>query len=568
VNEMGDQIRAVVFVIVALIILFAWGHFYKPAIQPPPPAQTSAQEAASQTPASTSAIAAKPAQTTDAVAAAGLVKVEGTNEKLVAIESPLYIVEFSNRGGVARSWKLKKYSDDQKPPHLLDLVNSAAAQQLGWPFSLVLSDTQLEAKANSALYSVTPDQLNINAPIEVTFHWSDGHLDVTKKLSFTLDYEMTAEVSVLLDGKPVPAALAWRGGFGDRAVYKAASLVTVYYKLNDKLNLLQYKKLGVSGNQSQPALQNGPMEYLGIEDQFFTAAFLPDGAELSMWHWTQDHGIVDDGKPASEPIAEMAAGTTIATPLRARLYVGPKDLKILEKTKPPLAELINFGWTGVIAKPLLWILQTIHTKVPNYGWCIVILTLIINFAMFPLKMKSWRSMQKMQRVGPEIRQIQDRYKKYSMSDPRKKKMNEEVMAIYSREGINPMGSCLPMLFQMPIWWALWRVLNGAIELRHAPWMFWIHDLSAKDPYYILPIGMAIMMYLMSKMTPQTTTDPAQQKMMALMPLMFGFFFFNLSSGLNLYMFTSNLVGIGQQLYLNRTEPLPSRSKFKKKALDA
>jgi YidC/Oxa1 family membrane protein insertase len=568
VNEMGDQIRAVVFVIVALIILFAWGHFYKPPIQPPQPAQTSTQEATSQTPANTSATVAKPAQTTDAVAAAGLAKIEATDEKLVAIESPLYVVEFSNRGGVARSWKLKKYSDDQKPPHLLDLVNTAAAQQLGWPFSLVLSDVQLEAKANSALYEVTPDQLNLAAPIEVTFHWSDGHLDVTKKLSFTSDYEITVEVSVLLDGKPIPAAVTWRGGFGDRAVYKAASLVTVYYKLNDKLNLLQYKKLGVSGNQTQPALQNGPMEYLGIEDQFFTAAFLPDGTELSLWHWTQDHGIVDDGKPASEPIAEMAAGTTIAAPLRARVYVGPKDLKILEKTKPPLAELINFGWTGVIAKPLLWILQTIHTKVPNYGWCIVILTLIINFAMFPLKMKSWRSMQKMQRVGPEIRQIQDRYKKYSMSDPRKKKMNEEVMAIYGREGINPMGSCLPMLFQMPIWWALWRVLNGAIELRHAPWLGWIHDLSAKDPYYILPIGMAIMMYLMSKMTPQTTTDPAQQKMMALMPLMFGFFFFNLSSGLNLYMFTSNLVGIGQQLYLNRTEPLPSRSKFKKKALDA
>jgi YidC/Oxa1 family membrane protein insertase len=568
VNEMGDQIRAVVFVIVALIILFAWGHFYKPPVQPPQSVQTSAQGVPSQTPGNTTASAVKPTPTTDAVAAAGLGKVEAANEKSVAIESPSYLVEFSNRGGVARSWKLKKYSDDLKPPHPLELVNTAAAQQLGWPFSLVLSDAQLEAKANSALYEVTPEQLRLAAPIEVRFHWSDGHLEVTKKLTFNSDYELSAEVSVLLDGKPIPAALAWRGGFGDRAVYKAASLVTVYYKLNDKLNLLQYKKLGVAGNQSQPALQTGPMEYLGIEDQFFTAAFLPEGTELSLWHWTQDHGIVDDGKPASEPIAEMAAGTAIAAPLRARVYVGPKDLKILEKTKPPLAELINFGWTGVIAKPLLWILQTIHTKVPNYGWCIVILTLIINFAMFPLKMKSWRSMQKMQRVGPEIRQIQDRYKKYSMSDPRKKKMNEEVMAIYSREGINPMGSCLPMLFQMPIWWALWRVLNGAIELRHAPWLGWIHDLSAKDPYYILPIGMAIMMYLMSKMTPQTTTDPAQQKMLALMPLMFGFFFFNLSSGLNLYMFTSNLVGIGQQLYLNRTEPLPSRSKFKKKALDA
>ncbi len=567
-NEMGDQIRAVVFVVVALLILFAWGHFYKPPVAPPQPAQTTSQPATSQAPVNTSASAGKPAQVSDAVAAASPAKIEAANEKLIAIESPLYVVEFSNRGGVVRSWKLKKYSDDQKPAHLLDLVNNAAAQQLGWPFSLVLSDAQLEAKANSALYEVTPDQPNLPAPGEVTFHWSDGHLDVTKKLIFGINYEMTVEVSVLLDGNPIPAALAWRGGFGDRAVYKAASLVTVYYKLNDKLELLQYKKLGVSGNQSQPALQNGPMEYLGIEDQFFTAAFLPDGAQLSLWHWTQDHGIVDDGKPASEPIAEMAAGTAIATPLRARLYVGPKDLKILEKTKPPLAELINFGWTGVIAKPLLWILQTIQTKVPNYGWCIVLLTLVINFAMFPLKMKSWRSMQKMQKVGPEIRQIQDRYKKYSMTDPRKKKMNEEVMAIYSREGINPMGSCLPMLFQMPIWWALWRVLNGAIELRHAPWIGWIHDLSAKDPYYILPIGMAIMMYLMTKMTPQTTTDPAQQKMMSLMPLMFGFFFFNLSSGLNLYMFTSNLVGIAQQVYLNRSEPLPSRSKFKKKALDA
>ena len=575
-NEMSDQIRAIVFVVLALVILFAWGHFYKPPVAPQPQnAQSAVQDSTSQAPGTSVANAGAMSRQTERSAAASATTVQASEEKTVIVESPLYLVELSNRGGLVRSWKLKKYSDDEKPPHLLDLVNNSAAQQLGWPFSLVLSDSQLgqmpskllEEKANSALYEVTPGLGNLTAPTEVTFHWSDGHLDVTKKLNFTQDYVMSAEVSVLLEGRPIPAGIAWRGGFGDRAVYKAASLVTVYYKLNDKLNLLQYKKLGVSGNQIQPALQNGPMEYLGIEDQFFTAAFLPDGSELSLWHWTQDHGIVDDGKPASEPIAEMAAGTTIAAPLIVRVYVGPKDLAILEKTKPPLAELINFGWTGVIAKPLLWVLQTIHTKVPNYGWCIILLTLVINFAMFPLKMKSWRSMQKMQKVGPEIRQIQDRYKKYSMSDPRKKKMNEEVMAIYSREGINPMGSCIPMLFQMPIWWALWRVLNGAIELRHAPWMFWIHDLSAKDPYYILPIGMAIMMYLMTKMTPQTTTDPAQQKMMALMPLMFGFFFFNLSSGLNLYMFTSNLVGIGQQVYLNRTEPLPAKGKFKKKALN-
>ena len=404
----------------------------------------------------------------------------------------------------------------------------------------------------------------MQAPADVTFHWSDGHLDVTKKLSFTPDYELTVECAVTVDGKAMPVAIAWRGGFGDKEVYNAAQLVTVFYKQNGKLNLLQYKKLGVSGNQAEPAVQSGPLEYLGIEDQFFTAAFIPDGTNLSLWHWMQNHDVLVEGKTVGEPEAEMAAGTTEPAPLKARVYVGPKDLTLLSKMKPPLEDLVQFGWTGIIAKPIFEILKWIYRYVPNYGWAIVILTLIINMAIFPLKMKSWRSMQKMQKVAPEVRQIQDRYKKYSMSDPRKKKMNEEVMAVYSREGINPMGSCIPMLFQMPIWWALWRVLNGAIELRHAPWIGWIHDLSAKDPYYILPIAMTITMYLTTKMTPQTTIDPAQQKMMQFMPLMMGVIFFRLSSGLNLYMFTSNLVGMGQQYYLNRTEPLPSRSKFKKK----
>jgi YidC/Oxa1 family membrane protein insertase len=604
VKEMSDQVRGILFVVVSLLILFAWGHFYKPPVPPPQsnPAQTSAplnqqgslqgtaQPGATGTPSSSGAGAKSGAA--GAATAANSSVVEASEEKTVVVQSALYRVELSNRGGVVKTWQLTKYMDDQKPPRPLDLVNDSVAQELGWPFSLVLSDSQQQANANTGLYQiethVVPSAVAYKtelrpgrgpfvppvsspgwwAPIEVDMHWSDGHLDVQKKLIFDFNYETTVEVAVTLDGKPQPVAVAWRGGFGDKAVYNAAQLVTVYYKTGGKLNLLQYKKLGVSGNQSQPAVQYGPLEFAGVEDQFFTAAFLPDGTDISLWHWMQNHAVTADGKQTSEPEAEMAAGTTTGAPLRVRVFVGPKDLALLEKIQPPLAELVNFGWTGIIAKPLLWILQTLHTKVTNWGWCIVLMTLVINLAMFPLKMKSWRSMQKMQKVGPEIRQIQDRYKKYSMSDPRKKKMNEEVMAVYSREGINPMGSCLPMLFQMPIWWALWRVLNGAIELRHAPWMGWIHDLSAMDPYYILPIGMTIMMYLMTKMTPQTTTDPAQQKMMTLMPLMMGFIFFRLSSGLNLYMFTSNLVGIGQQYYLNKSEPMPAKGKFKKKIIDA
>ncbi|MGA8145718.1 MAG: membrane protein insertase YidC [Candidatus Acidiferrales bacterium] len=573
---MNDQVRAVVFILLALLILFTWGHFFKPPVPAPQPATTGNAQVAPSAGAGTSGAASIPGSVAVAsgpTAAAGksspVTAIQAAEEKTIVVESPLYRVEFSNRGGVVRSWKLKKYLTDQKPPRPLDLVNGEAAKELGWPFSLVLTDSQLEAQANSALYDVTPTaasnaNANLQAPTDVTFHWSDGHLDVVKKLSFTLGYEMTVECTVTVDGKAIPAAIAWRGGFGDKEVYNAAQLVSVFYKQNDKLNLLQYKKLGVSGNQAQPAVQNGPLEYLGIEDQFFTAAFLPDGTNLSLWHWMQNHNVLDDGKTVAEPEAEMAAGTTEPAELRARVFVGPKDLTLLSSVKPPLKELVQFGWTEIIAKPIFDILKWIYKYVPNYGWAIVILTLIINMAIFPLKMKSWRSMQKMQKVAPEVRQIQDRYKKYSMSDPRKKKMNEEVMAVYSREGINPMGSCIPMLFQMPIWWALWRVLNGAIELRHAPWIWWLHDLSAKDPYYILPIAMTITMYLTTKMTPQTTADPSQQKMMQFMPLFMGVIFFRLSSGLNLYMFTSNLVGMGQQYYLNRTEPLPSRSKFKKK----
>ena len=287
--------------------------------------------------------------------------VDDSEEKNVVVQSALYRVELSNRGGVVKTWQLNKYFDDQKPPHPLDLVNDSVAQQLGWPFSLVLTDPQLEAKANSGLYqiethaipsaAVTKSELKLGnspaappvsgsglyAPIEVDMHWSDGHLDVQKKLKFDFNYETTVDVSVTLDGKPQPVAVAWRGGFGDKAVYNAAQLVTVYYKTGGKLNLLQYKKLGVSGNQSQPAIQYGPLEFAGVEDQFFTAAFLPDGTDISLWHWTQNHSFTADGKQNTEPEAEMAAGTTTGAPLRVRVFVGPKDLRAARKDSAALA---------------------------------------------------------------------------------------------------------------------------------------------------------------------------------------------------------------------------------------
>jgi YidC/Oxa1 family membrane protein insertase len=569
---MSDQTRGIIFVVIVIAVTFIWMHYFQPPVPPPqnrtqvagkpvpgggstqlPPAQSAGQTTASAAPATAPKIPV----------------VQATAEKNIIVESALYRVELSNHGGVVRSWKLKKYFDDQKTPQPLDLVNSDVAQELGWPLSLLLSDPQLEARANSALYDVTPGPENLDAPAEITFHWSDGHLDVTKKLKFQLDYLLSIEVSASLDGQPLAPAVAWRGGFGDKAAYKSTQYLNVFYKQADSLTLLQFKKLGVPGNQIQPFEQSGPMQFTGIMDQFFAATFIPDGTDLALWHWTQWHHFVGpDNQPASEPAAEIAVGAMAPGLLKARMFVGPKDLALLQKVQPSLEALINFGWFGVIGKPLLFALQWLNRYISNWGWDIVVLTLVINIAVFPLKMKSWRSMQAMQKLAPEMRQIQDKYKKYSMTDPRKKGMQDEMAELYQRHGINPlaqMGGCLPMLLQMPIWYALWRVLTGAIELRHAPFVFWIHDLSAKDPYYVLPIAMAITMYLMTKMTPQSAAvDPAQQKMLSFMPLMFAAIFFTYASGLNLYMFTSNVVGVGQQYYLNRTRPLPTNSKFKNK----
>ena len=571
-NELSDQARGVVFVVIALAVLFIWVHYFSP---PPPAKKASEQQAATaQQPPRTIQEAKPRAEATKQAPTRPVAVARASAERLIVVDSALYHVELSNQGAVVRSWTLKRYKDEQTPPHPLDLVNSETSQEFGWPLSLELSDTKLESQANGGLFQVstftgtgaTPaEQTQFRAPVSIGFHFSDGHLEVTKKFDFTQSYQLTVETSVSVDGKPVPAALAWRGGFGDKTVYHESQLINVFYSQGGKLELLTYKKLGVPGNQSQPAEHAGPLEFAGIQDQFFAAAFIPDNTpNLDLWDWTKNRSLTVDGKQETEPVSEMAAGSAQAEPLHFRMYVGPKDLAVLAQVHPSLEGLVNFGWTTVLAKPILFVLQWLHKYIPNYGWAIVVLTLIINFAVFPLKVKSWRSMQRMQRVMPEIRSIQDRYKKYSMTDPRKRKMNEEVMAVYQREGINPMGSCLPMLFQMPIWWALWRVLEGAIELRHAPWFLWIHDLSAKDPYYILPIAMGITMYLMTKMTPQTTVDPTQQKMMNLMPLMFAAFFFTLASGLNLYMFTSNVIGVGQQYYLNRTQPLPKISRFKKK----
>lgn len=570
--SLSDEQRAGLALALMVIVLLLWSQFYKPPQTPPqanpPTAANVKQPPATSAPGETASSPAQAKSARAAQAAPPVAVKQAKTEQTITVESGLYRVELSNRGAVARSWRMNHYEDSETPPKPLELVHADAAKQLNaWPLSVRLGDTGLEAAANSGLYVVNTNATTLKTPAEIDFEWSDGHLEVSKKLKFGTGYETSIEVSAMLDGKPLPVGLAWRGGFGDQSVYNAPELVQVFYSTGGKLNALTYKKLGDKDHPEQPAMATENAEYGGLQDQFFTAAFLPNEAGLGIWDETEQQNLAADGKTSQEPVVEMAAGTQAPGPWSVRLYVGPKDFTELGKVRPPLTALVQFGYVGIIAKPLLALLKWIYRYVPNYGWCVILLTLGISLVLFPLKVKGWRSMQRMQKVAPEVRSIQDRYKKYSLRDPRRKGMNDEIMAVYHREGINPMamGGCLPTLVQLPILWALWRMLEYSIELRHAPWIGWISDLSARDPYYILPIVVTVSMYYISKLTPTAPMgDPAQQKMMRYMPLAFGFFFFALSAGVNLYMMTSNIVGAAQQWYLMKNQPLPSRSPFKNK----
>jgi YidC/Oxa1 family membrane protein insertase len=566
-SKFSHEMRLLAASLLSMGVILLWARFFapKPVV---PPQSTKAVQTAPAVPGpqgskpATGAGSLAPNRTAVPAAPVNVAPRSATQERTIVVENELYRVEFSNRGAVVKSWRLKKYYDDAKPPQVLDVVHAQAAEQTGgWPFALLLNDPELGTLVNGALYQVSSPASSINAPADLEFAWSDGRSEVTKRIHFDHSYVVRVEVSVKSNGNLVTGGLAWLGGFGDLTVKDPAPITTVsiFYNENGKLTNVAAQKLEGPEKWGNGLWQGGK-DWDGIEDRYFTAAFLPPGSasagSLETRYWKVSRTVQQDGKDTDEPVPQVATASA-AQPLALRVYVGPKDYDDLKKMNPPLHSLVNFGWLEFIADPLFHGLKWLHNYIPNWGWAIVVLTLVVNMLLFPLRISSYKTTLKMQRVAPEIKQIQDKYKKYSMRDPRKAEMNKEVMAVYSREGINPVGGCFQMFLQMPIWFGLNTVLRYSIEMRHARWFGWITDLSAKDPYYVLPIVMGLSMYLVSKMTPMTSTDPQQQMMMKIMPVtMAGIFMISpISSGLAVYILTSSLVGIAQQWWLNRAHPV-------------
>ena len=559
----------VVFALTFLVIML-----FQPLLKkygPQPPAKTESPQTApvqnqaqlpSQTPTQ---LPTAPGTSGKKKAAPAATPLQATSESETVIENDVYRIVFTNRGGRVKSWVLKKYTDDKGGP--LELVNAAAAEKYGYPLTLWSYDEGLRNKLNSALYvaptlpqSAEKDGAPATAPSEIKFAYSDGDVSVEK--SFTFDrnsYVVGVRTAVEVNGAQVTAFPMWPAAFGSDMTGPQYATGQIVYQYDNKVERLAIKK--ISGGGTIP----GPLHWAGLSDQYFAAVFLPQDPQNAAMVTLRNaleipHGGSDTKQMDKVDVLGAAVGS-LKGATDARLYVGPKALADLESVsvpgitgaEPDLRAIIDFGWLGIIARPLFLWLKWMHIHiVSNWGWAILLQTLVINLALLPLRLSQMKSMLKMQRVAPQIKSIQEKYKKYSQRDPKKAEMNQEISALYKKEGVNPAGGCLPLIIQMPFLFAYYRMLNVAMDLRHAPWM-WIHDLSAPDPWHILPVAIIVTMLVMQRMTPQAGMDPAQQKMMnIMMPGMLGLMSWNLPAGLGLYWSAGQLIGIVQQMVMNRT----------------
>ena len=546
--------RVLLAIFLCFLVLYIWQTLVVKPV-PKPAAGTAPQQTASD-----SAVAGSPAGTPSPTSQAppqaekeapppeagppAAVVVGDAGERDIRLETPNAIVVFTNRGARLKSWKLKHYLDAQKQPQ--ELVDS---QMQPLPFSLQTPDAHVNTVLNTALYAsndASTDGAASSGKSDVRFEYRDS-AGIQAVKEFHLEpssYLVTFRASVTAGGRALPAAVVWGGAVGDHL--QASTLVQAAQGLLFESG--SPMRLAPKAIASKSDYE-GNFRYAGVDDNYFMVTAIDPGASKITYQ-----PVTVPPPPGSKTPARTLLSFTIEpkqNPGTLKFFVGPKDIDVLTGIDREFANAINFGRFAVIVVPLLQSLKWVHGYVGNWGWAIVILTVIINLVTAPLRHKQVVSMRKMQEIQPEMKAIQDRYAKLKATDPAKQKMNQEVMALYREKKVNPAAGCVPMLLTFPIMIAMWAVLQVSIELRGAPWFGWIHDLSAPDPFYVLPILMVLTQFLQQRMQPMAGADPAQQKMMMFMPLVLGFIFFSLPAGALLYYVAGTIIGIGQQYLTTR-----------------
>jgi YidC/Oxa1 family membrane protein insertase len=473
--------------------------------------------------------------------------VVSADERDVVVENDAVRATFTNRGGVLKSWRLKRYLDADGQP--LELV-PADVPGARLPFSLRLDDPLTTLPLPLMLFRPSADALKVDAPKALRFEFTDTEgLRVWKEFAFdpARPYVIAFSAGGEVRGKPLNPIVELGAALGSGRNISGSSYYTApraILNIEGDVERIGADKLGDPARASF----DGNFPFAGVDDHYFLSAVVrPDTAVHVEYKPVSVAGATEN-----DTRNFILYSTRFASPpSKESFFLGPKDFDVLAGVDRDLVRAIDFGIFAWLVVPLLRALKWINASVGNYGWSIIILTILINAAMFPLRHKSVVSMRKMQAVQPEVKAIQDRYAKLKLNDPARQKMNVELMNLYRERGVNPASGCVPMLLTMPVLFAFYALLSVAIELRGAPFVGWIKDLSLHDPLYITPVLMGASMLWQQKLTPVTSADPIQQKMMLFMPIMFTFFFLWAPSGLVLYWFVSNLWAIGQQILTNR-----------------
>ena len=546
--------RVIIFLILSLGILLGYDYLLKQMGWGPPPEPADNKQppsaTASKTPASAAAsekdtppqsspgspASARPAESHPAPPA-GPVPTKA-DEQTVEIATDLYRIKLSNRGGVITSWELLKYRltpEASSPPVQLLYKEGKFAK----PLALHLDDAALTQRVNGGLYEIERDFDRLNAAhptgrVTLTYRAPDSPVRVQKQLTFHHG-SYVVESTIATEGITIPVGLALGTNFGIVEWTEGLiGLVGPATRIADKVE----KDLPDTEQESK-----GDIKWVALQDKYFMSVAIPTGATSS---WVKKEA--DRVATAQVRFPVPAPGK----PLAMKLYVGPKEYETLKSLDAGLEDTIDFGWfifgswdiVKAVAKPLFVVLRFLHEYTQNYGVAIVLLTVCIKLLFAPLQYKSYKSMKEMQVLQPKVLALQTKFK-----DDRDR-LNRELIKLYRDHKVNPVGGCLPMVLQMPVFVALFNILYMTIELRQAPLWLWINDLSSPDPYYVLPILMGVTMVIQQKITP-TTMDPAQAKVMLILPAFMTLLFLNFASGLVLYWFTNNLLTIGQQVVTDR-----------------
>jgi len=536
--------RLIVAIVLSFLVLVGYQLLFnkpKPETRPPLTAPVEVPTGTETKPAETPAAppAAKPEAEPQPVSAA----LAAGAEKTLRVETSLYEAAWTNRGAVLTSWKLHKHKarlpkTKNDPVEDLEMVNRLSAEVGRYPFSVKAEDQAVADILNAALFETSGTGLSLGdgEKGELRFEFSDGQgLRAEKTYRFTGGrYELDLEVRAWKNGQEVPLMLLWGPGIGNPT---PEEMKQSYGSSKGLAALSGGKVFRLDERKFKPEASSlNFVDWAAYEENYFAALF-----------------FLSPQKGTAAFVREMKDQTPLfflAVSRPESAFIGPKEFDRLRALGRDAKKLISFGFFGAIAEVLLVAMKFFHRSVPNWGVVIIILTIVIKILFFPLTYSSSKSMARMAELQPKVKALRAKYKKAKTDIAQRRQMNEEMMKLYKEHGVNPAGGCLPLLIQLPVFWGVFRMLVVAVEFRHSPFVFWIKDLSVKDPTYVTPILMGVTQYISQKITP-SSADPSQARMMMFMPVIMTVFFLTFQSGLILYWLTTNVLQIGQQAFMNR-----------------